>query len=321
MNPAPLPDAILTSAGMATVRDILTPEGVPIPFRVATAGDRAAAFLIDCMILTALVGILVILIALTFVAGGQGKGWILSFALLAWFLVRNFYFVFFELRWQGRTPGKRALGIRVIDASGGPLTGEAIFARNLTRDLEFFLPLTVLSQPATLWPGSPGWAQLAACGWLLTIAFLPLFNRDRLRAGDLIAGTLVVVAPKTLLLADLSGTAARQGAQQAEPAYTFTADQLDLYGIYELQVLEELLRKRSFQRRDTLRAVSQRIQKKIGWVPPGGTVDVERFLFDFYTAQRARLEHKMLLGERQEHKRSGPIRPPRGDGGIRDDGR
>jgi uncharacterized RDD family membrane protein YckC len=305
----------VSASAPENAREILTPEGVPLRFTVANPGDRAAAFLIDGLVITAMVGGLVVLLLLALLGGGRsGAGWLASFALLAAFVVRNFYFVGFELRWQGRTPGKRALGIRVMDRRGGPLTGEAVFARNLTRDLEVFLPLTVATNPALFSPGAPGLAALAAWVWLFLFAFLPLFNRDRLRVGDLIAGTLVVVAPKGLLLEDLSG-ASRPGSRPKEDLYSFTPEQLDLYGIYELQVLEDLLRKDMPDRRETLEAVCGKIQAKIGW-PDGGTaVDPERFLLEFYTAQRARLEHKMLLGQRRERKRSGRLGRGRDHGG------
>ncbi len=57
------------------------------------------------------------------------------------------------------------------------LTTEQIFARNLTRDLEIFLPLTLLPAPRDLVPGAPGWVQLATAVWILAVGLLPFFNR------------------------------------------------------------------------------------------------------------------------------------------------
>lgn len=290
----------LLAAPRSRVREVVTPEGVPLRWTLADAGERAGAFLIDLLILVG--GSILLLIATLFMAGAAG-GFGLAVGLVGFFVLRTFYFTFFESRWKGATPGKRVLRLRVVDAHGGPLTAEAVFARNLMREVEFFVPLVALLAPASLGDSLPGWARLVSLGWLLVFAFLPLFNRDRLRPGDLVGGTLVVRAPRALLLEDLSGL--RVSARAAAAAqYTFTREQLDIYGIYELQVLEELLRSQGPVRWESLRAVSDRVQSKLRWQPPVPDADAERFLHDFYTAQRRRLEQKMMLGHRQERKRA-----------------
>ena len=58
------------------------------------------------------------------------------------------------------TIGKRTAGIRVIARDGGPLGAGAVFARNLTRDLEFFLPLTALVQPRLIVQDAPTGEQV-----------------------------------------------------------------------------------------------------------------------------------------------------------------
>jgi len=145
-------------------------------------------------------------------------------------------------------------------------------------------------------------ARLVASAWVAVLALLPLFNRDRLRAGDLVAGTLVVRSPQFVLLEDLSATT--PGGRTAAPVLHFSAAQLDLYGIHELQVLESLLRQRA-ARLPALEAVAKKIQRKIGWTGAAGDADARAFLHAFYTAQRARLEERMLLGDRRESKRPG----------------
>ena len=93
-------------------------------------------------------------------------------------------------------------------------------------------------------------------------------------------------------------------AQPAEAAGPlFSQQQLDHYGIRELQVLEDLLRRYETGTLgdQILTDVAWRIQKKIGWQE---TVDQPlAFLEAFYRAQRARLEQKLLFGQRQERKR------------------
>jgi uncharacterized RDD family membrane protein YckC len=62
--------------------------------------------------------------------------------LLGFFVLRNFYFVGFELSAAAATPGKRILGLRVASRDGGRLRPGAIFVRNAMRELEVFLPLS-----------------------------------------------------------------------------------------------------------------------------------------------------------------------------------
>jgi uncharacterized RDD family membrane protein YckC len=283
-------------------REVVTPEGVPVRFAVARAGDRLGAFLIDGSLI---VGACLLLVIATIPLMAL-RGVTAAVALLAFFLLRNFYFTWFECLWQGTTPGKRLLGLRVIDAHGGMLTPEAVFARNLMREVELFLPAVALLAPEALLPGVPRWLRLPALAWLLVFAALPFFNRDRLRVGDLVGGTMVVRAPRTVLRRDLSLADGPRRAAPATGGPTFTVEQLDLYGIKELHLLESLLR--DTRRLEALLAVAERIQRKIGWTPPPGPLpDAETFLRAFYTAQRARLEHRLLLGERRETKRAGRL--------------
>ncbi|MEO0605586.1 MAG: RDD family protein, partial [Myxococcota bacterium] len=112
------------------------------------------------------------------------------------------------------------------------------------------------------------------------------------RIGDLLAGTVVVQRPKVVLRPDL--------VARAESDFAFTTEQLDQYGIKELQVLESILRDR-LDERHLLRDVATRIAKKIGLDEP--PEDTRRFLEAFYAAQRGRLEQRLVMGERRERKR------------------
>jgi uncharacterized RDD family membrane protein YckC len=277
--------------------EVVTPEGIPIRFEVAALGSRLGAFLLD----TALVLLSIWALQVPFVAfGGAHSGWVVALLLIFSFLLRHFYFVFFESRSRGMTPGKRRVGIRVVDAGGGALSAEAVVARNATRMAEVDLPLVALFVPEILFGVSPATLRLVACVWLVLVALLPLFNARRLRLGDLIAGTAVVRAPRALLLPDVGQRAPR--AREAE-AFAFTPRQLDVYGVYELQVLEDLLRRppdREVQ--ETLRSVAARVRRKIGWqaeVPPAR---VSEFLRDFYAAMRAHHERRLLFGRRKRDK-------------------
>lgn len=298
-------------------RRILTPEGVPLIFQLAERGQRAAAVMIDLVIM--LVALVVFVLATVFVLSQLGiTGVGVALAILVSFLIRNFYFIFFELRWQGQTPGKRALGIRVIDRKGGYLRPDAVFSRNLLREVELFLPLTLIFGVGV--GGSSGLVYILTLGWVALCLLLPFFNKDRLRAGDLVAGTWVVASPKTLLLDDVAAGAQRSkgSAVVLDPEFPFTRSQLEIYGIYELQTLEEVLRQRGPQSGNTHREVAKRIQRKIDWTYSAGSgesdAEAERFLKAFYAALRAHLETRMLFGERRENKYSGKP-SPNGNGG------
>jgi uncharacterized RDD family membrane protein YckC len=279
---------------------IRTPEGISVPFEIAPIGDRARALLIDLgLIFLGIAGLWLVAAPL---------GWLgQALALLAGFLLQNFYFIFCEINLGGRTIGKRIAKIRVISRDGGPLTAEAVMARNLTRDLELFLPLIGLLAPEALIPQAPNWAALFATLWIFVFAFLPLFNRDRLRCGDLVAGTLVVRTPEPVLLPDLAEAPAfRPARPAATPEIAFTREQLDIYGVHELQVLEDLLRRYDEGILDPriLEEVAEKIKKKINWPRESWRVPSQDFLRAFYAAQRGRLEQRLLFGERRERKKS-----------------
>jgi uncharacterized RDD family membrane protein YckC len=287
---------------------ILTPEGVELVVEVAERGERAGAFLLDALFV---IGVVVALFFVALFSLGTLGGYAIALWVVLFFLIRTFYFSFFELAWRGRTPGKRLLKIRVIDRAGGPLKPSAVVVRNLVRELEVFLPLTLLAMPASY--GEQGVLQLLLLTWVGIFMLMPLFNKQGLRVGDMVAGTLVVAAPKAALLPDLvTSAAAGQSPVLAptEPAhrFTFTPRQLEFYGIYELQTLEAVLRRADPHAASTRREIAERIRRKIGWISDddGGDLRFDglviEFLQDFYVAQRARLEHKMLFGKRRKDK-------------------
>lgn len=292
--------------GWRTTREkqIVTPEGTPLMLGIGRLGDRAGALLID--------GILVLLIALF---------WLIAMRLLALFtgialyeavisvfllglaFLRMFYFTWHELRRNGATPGKRRMGLRVVDAGGGQLTSEAILTRNFMREIELWLPLGVLMGLDGFLQDAGPLAGLLSLVWIFALVAVPLLHPDRRRIGDLVAGTMVVVLPKGRLLTDLGRASRPRIAAPAQPArYVFTREQLEIYGNYELQVLEDVLRATGFDRHQTFATVCEKIKRKIGWPESEWDVDAHVFLKDFYRAQRARLEQRMLLGNRKERK-------------------
>ena len=295
-------------------RVMVTPEGIALPVVLASRGARFGALMIDLI----LIGLAMILatVAIGLLAGGtaklgfeadQAKGaarHALDFLFILWvaaiFLFRNAYFLFFELGPRGATPGKRMVGIRIAAGDGGRLSAEMVIARNLLRDIELFLP-AVLLVGASAEGTDMGPVMLGATAWFLVFALFPFFNRDRLRGGDLIAGSWVLEAPKRKLEAAMSlGHAARGTSAATGNSFRFGEAELAIYGEFELQTLERVLRE---NRPEVLAAVSEAICRKIGWNPGAG--DERAFLQAYYTQLRARLEGGMRMGKRKADKYAG----------------
>lgn len=283
-------------------RTLVTPEGAEIRLTLSTAALRLAAFIIDFMVFI----VLMILVQI-FAISNSSNGWfsrddteLLTEALLyvIWFLLRNFYWVVFEAGRWAATPGKRIVGLRVVARDGGHLSLGAILARNFSREIEVFLPMAVAITVLASSQGLNLLINLMLFLWVSCFLFFPVFNRDKLRLGDLIAGTYVIRTPKTKLLDDISQSKQPEGSVPAtiETGPRFTKEQLDVYGIHELQVLESVLRRKEGS---ALPKVAQKIRQKIGYQ---GQMDDRAFLEVYYKALRQHLEQALLLGKRKEDK-------------------
>lgn len=267
-------------------RAFVTPEGVDLRLELGSAGARAGAFLIDAILIQlVLVVLTIIVLFLAFASAGE---FVMMLWLIGFFVLRNGWFTLFEMGSRGATPGKRLLRLRVVARDGARLTGAAVVARNAMREIEVFLPLSFLASRTV--EGTADTAlTLATFAWSGIFLFFPLFNRDRLRVGDLVAGTWVVVTGRARLSYDLVGTA-QPGRR------TFTDAALGLYGIYELQTLEEVLRDENPQ---AVATVARMIRTKAD-IPDDG--DDYGFLSDYYAALCVRLEANLLVGRRRETK-------------------
>lgn len=148
-----------------TTYDIATPEGVELRLPVAGLASRSLAWLIDALIKFVL--LVVFSIVFQFM-GDMGVG----IMLLGIFLILWFYNVLFEVLYHGATPGKRALGLRVMNVNGTPVGWTGSLIRNLIRFVD------------TL----PGCYAFGCIAVLLTRRFQ--------RLGDLAAGTIVVYQEK-----------------------------------------------------------------------------------------------------------------------------
>lgn len=276
--------------------EFVPPEGVPIRLEVSGLGARFGAQILD-IILTflALLAFMFALISADIVDGPA----VVSIGALLFFALRVPYYVAAEILWNGQTLGKRILGIRVVSGDGRSLTAHAVTLRNLMKEMEIFVPGTMLLAG----PALDGWSVFGLLVWIAILLAVPLTNRHRQRLGDILANTVVVNQPRPVLLPELAGSAGAQG-------YAFLPHHLDHYGRYELQTLESLLRVNSAalkgaargRHHSNLRKVCDAIVNRISYeqrIPDGR---VEAFLNDFYTTQRAYLENRRLFGDAREDK-------------------
>jgi uncharacterized RDD family membrane protein YckC len=180
------------------ILDIDTPENVMFGFDVAGIGSRFLAAVIDTLIILFLQIIVFFLILGMLSAGNllesseQAVFWVIGAAGLVGFLFLWGYYIFFELAWNGQTPGKRVAGLRVLKTDGTPIGAIEVIVRNLLRVLDFL----------------PGYYGLG-----VVVMFI---QKDSRRLGDLAAGTLVVREDhKTITLESLANTSS--GASEFRP--------------------------------------------------------------------------------------------------------
>lgn len=267
-------------------REFVTAEGVDLRLKLGSVGERITAFIIDCAILLGVMILFTILASYAlFASEGGAREAVFIIWIVGFFLLRIGYFTAFELGMRAATPGKRISKLRVVARDGGRLTGEAVVARNALRELEFFLPLSAV------FSSGDGWlVWLTGLSVAAIFAFFPLFNKDNLRVGDLLAGTWVVRQPRRQL-----GHTVGQRSRHA-PDFVFTEAQLNAYGEFELQKLEEVLRREDYA---SMVVVSEAIRRRIHWTGGGDDMD---FLRAYYTALATRLERNMLFGKRRADK-------------------
>ncbi|MFI8684373.1 RDD family protein [Rossellomorea sp. NPDC077527] len=156
--------------------DIRTPEYVSLQFQPAGLGSRAAALMIDQIILGILNILIVVLLVFATTGGNSPFAWYLfdvnstlwGIAIIGLFVLNWGYFFALEYFWGGKTVGKRLLGIRVMQENGHSVTLLSCFIRNLLRIID--------SLPAA---------------YFLGMIMIFLHSKHK-RLGDIVAGTIVV---------------------------------------------------------------------------------------------------------------------------------
>lgn len=154
---------------------IETPEHIVFNYRIAGPARRALGHVLDLLVCYGVVIVLALLVVLAAMGGGMETGEIgaaakagMGLVLLALFAAQWVYFVVCEALY-GRSPGKMAVGIRVVTTSGRPIGWRAAALRNLLRA-----------------------ADLLPVGYVAGVVSMALSSRFQ-RLGDLVAGTMVVV--------------------------------------------------------------------------------------------------------------------------------
>jgi uncharacterized membrane protein SpoIIM required for sporulation/uncharacterized RDD family membrane protein YckC len=232
-----------TSAAARTARgvsleqlvEIETPEQVVFSYTVAGIGSRAAAALIDGLV--CVVALIVVVLAISFAVGGTSvigeaasTPWLLAVLFLVQFAILWGYYVLWEGLGDGQTPGKRVLGLRVVQDGGFAVSFSASAVRNLLRMVDL----------------QPGFT------YGVGIASAALSSQGK-RLGDLVAGTLVVQER----VGRESTARARGPAEASAPLLT------PLLGDEEYSLLERFVARRAALDADRRRALGARLAERL----------------------------------------------------------
>ncbi len=218
---------------------IETPERVPLAFALASIGNRFLAVAIDHFIQYLSI-IIVVWASFSWTSAGKTledsqsaaaffgemSKWTLALMIIILFLLFTGYFIFFEWLWNGQTPGKRLMKLRVIREDGRPITLWEAIARNILRIFD--------AVPGFIIP-------------IYSIGLVSIFmnNRDQ-RIGDMFAGT-VVIRERTDEAPTFAETFSNQVSDAAfrrvQKRTDFQAN-VNLLSENEIEVVESFLRRR-----------------------------------------------------------------------------
>jgi uncharacterized RDD family membrane protein YckC len=150
---------------------IETPEQISLEFPLAGVGSRGYALGIDTLIQVIAAGVVILIVALTATdlerSWVLARNWVVAIAVFLLFCLYWGYFAIFEILWNGQTPGKRQAKIRVISASGRPITVFEGIGRNFMRAID-------------------------SLGFYLVGSIVCAIDKQNRRLGDMVAGTVVV---------------------------------------------------------------------------------------------------------------------------------
>ena len=157
--------------------EIVTPENIAFHYVLAGPFRRLPAFLIDVAIRAAALMMIAIAGVFFSIVGISGVGG--AMFMLIWFASSWLYGGFFETVWNGQTPGKRLLGLRVLSLDGQPINAMQAVMRNVLREVDAL-------------PFIGGAVEFSIPFYMLGLTVMTASNRFQ-RLGDLACGTIVVV--------------------------------------------------------------------------------------------------------------------------------
>jgi uncharacterized RDD family membrane protein YckC len=170
------------TAPIDTRIELVTPENIAFQYRVAGPFRRLPAYVIDLLIRAVLVIIGFMVLFFGFGLVGQfGLGF--GVFLVGYFLLDWFYGGLFETYWNGQTPGKRMMRIRVVSDEGQPINGWQAVLRNFLRAADALPAVTAFQI---------GEVEVPLQTYLLGLVTAAMNDRYQ-RLGDLAAGTMVII--------------------------------------------------------------------------------------------------------------------------------
>ena len=235
---------------------IVTPENVSVTYQLSGIGSRFLALVLD-MILQAIASAALILVAFFAVmrmainwvqvekAVRAQSGWVFAGMMIGLFLIAWGYFIFFETIWNGQTPGKRLLRLRVVREGGQPIDLACAATRNLMRYLDFL--------PAFYTVG------------LISIFLSPRYKR----LGDYAAGTIVVKERSPRLVQITPRTEPRHAPSSASAFGAISIDALSPGDLAAIRRFAERREKLPLEAQEQIaRTLAAPIMARLGLAPP-----------------------------------------------------
>jgi len=198
-----------------------TPENVIFNYEVAGLVTRGLAAFLDSVIITVtqglVLGIILGFTGMPSIDDSAIQSWMIAILGFLAFVMLWGYYVFFEVRWNGQSPGKRWLGLRVVCADGTPISLTESLIRNLVRLIDF-LPM------------------------YYGIGIVMMFIDDKMRRlGDMAAHTLVVRDQKAIPLESLS---ANPGSTSSSISHLTEEVRVSRLTSQDIQMMEDYFARR-----------------------------------------------------------------------------
>jgi len=246
-----------------------TPENVTFDYDVAGIGSRFLAALVDTLLILLLqvivFGTLILLAGMDGLFSSDAPTWMVAILSLVAFVFFWGYYIFFEILWNGQSPGKRLVGLRVIRVDGTPVTAVEVVIRNLVRLID-------------LLPTAYG------------VGVVTMFVNDKSRRlGDLAAGTVVVHDRSVKTLGDLG---AKRHSFETLQAQVPVPDGFPLERLKDrdLEILEEYLRRRSLlpNRSELAVQILNSLYVRLGITVPPSPGQADDVIIAIYKAVKVR---------------------------------